>query len=142
MAATQTGVFVNFGFTGTDGLTEATLTGKGLLQSADYEPGSDEYQLKNAAGALATRVFPEVFKKATLEWIPGSSTNVAGSITSHSALVALYHTIINISACTSMPELVDSHWLVVGMKSSGSNTDAKKITLSLEQYAGITTAPA
>ena len=140
--ATQTGVKVNFAFTGTDGIAATGLTGAGLFQSADYEPGSDEKQLMSAAGDLATRVFHNAHKKATIEWIPGSATDVATAITNQTAMVALYHTILNITACASMPELIDSHWFVVGVKTNKSNTDAAKVTLTLEQHAGITAAAA
>lgn len=141
MAATQTGVFVNFAFTGTDGIAATGLTGNGLFQSYDFEYAPEEYQVKSAAGALATRVFPEIPKKATIEWIPGKDS-VANAVTAHSTIVALFHTILNITACASAPELIVSNWLVVGVKPSGSNTDAKKITLTLEAHAGITAAPA
>ena len=139
--ATQSGVLVNFGFTGTDGIAATGLTGAGLFQSADYELGCDETQLKSAAGELVTRVFANQHKKATIEWIPGAAS-VASAITAQTAMVALYHTILNITACASMPEMIDSHWLVVGVKTAKSNTDAAKVTLSLEQHAGITATPA
>jgi hypothetical protein len=140
--ATQTGIKVNFGFTGTDGIAATGLTGAGLFVSADYEPATDEKQLMNAAGDLATRVFHNLHKKATIEWIPGSATDVATAITNQTTMIALFHTIINITACASKPELIDSHWLVVGVKATGSNTDASKISLTLEQHAGITATPA
>jgi hypothetical protein len=140
--ATQTGIKVNFGFTGTDGVAATGLTGAGLFQSAEYEPGTDEKQLMSAAGDLVTRVFYNAHKKATIEWIPGSATDVATAITNQTTLVGLFHTILNITACASKPELIDSHWLVVGVKTAGSNSDASKVTLTLEQHAGITASPA
>jgi hypothetical protein len=139
--ATQTGVFVNFGFTGTDGIAATGLTGNILLQSADFEPGHDEKQIMSAAGELVTRVFHNFSKKATLE-VVASGSSVANAIAAQTSLLALNRTILNITACASKPELVDSNWLVVGVKSSGSNTDASKITLSLENHDGITATPA
>ena len=56
--ATQTGAIVNFGFTGTDGISAVGLTGNILLQSTDYEPGHDEEQIKSAAGDLARSSLP------------------------------------------------------------------------------------
>lgn len=139
--ATQTGTFVNFGFTGTDGIAATGLTGNGILQSADFEPGHDEKQIMSAAGELVTRVFHNTHKKATIEWIPGKDT-VANAITAQGTILGLMRTILSITACASKPELIDTNWLVVGVKSTGSNTDASKITLTLENHDGITVTPA
>ena len=144
--ATQTGVKVNFGFTGTDGIAATGLTmasNKGMLfQGADYSKTDDEVQLKSAAGALATRIFPNPGEKATLDFIPASDSTVAKAIEAQTAQIALYHTILNITACDSKPELVKTNWFVVGVSSKGSNTDVSKITLELEAHAGITAAAA
>jgi glucosamine 6-phosphate synthetase-like amidotransferase/phosphosugar isomerase protein len=86
-------------------------------------------------------VFHNFSKKATLE-VVASGSSVANAIAAQTSLLALNRTILNITACASKPELVDSNWLVVGVKSSGSNTDASKITLSLENHDGITATPA
>lgn len=139
MAATQSGAFVNFGFTGTDGITG--IGSGNLLQSADYEPGHEEAQIKSATGDLATRVFYNLHKKATLEVIP-SSTTAALAVGAQTTLLGLMRTIIAITACASMPELIESKWLVVGVKTAKSNADASKVTLTLEQHAGITSTPA
>lgn len=139
--ATQTGVKVNFGFTGTDGIAATGLTGNGILTSADFEHGHDEVQIKSAAGELATRVFFNTHKKATIEWIPGKDT-VANAITAQTTILALIRTVLSITACASIPELIDTNWLVVGAKVTGSNTDSAKITLSLENHDGITATPA
>jgi hypothetical protein len=140
--ATQTGKFLNVGFTGTDGLVETTMTGKILLQSANYEVSDTEAQTLNAAGDLVNRTFTNPMKKATLEVIPVSATDVAGSITNHTALLALRHTIISITTCTSMPELVQTNWFVTSTKSAKSNTEASKVTLELEAHAAITASAA
>lgn len=140
--ATQSGVKVVFGYTGTDGIAATGLTGTMQLQSHDYEAKSDEQQIMSAAGALATRIFHNPSKAATLEVIPSSATDVAGARTSKATLLALFQTILNITACADAPELVDSHWLVVSAKVSGSNTGAHKVTLTLEQHSGITATPA
>ena len=141
MAALQSGIIVNFGYTGTDGIAATGLTGNMLLQSSDFEHGHDEEQIKDATGALATRVFYNIHKKATLEVIP-SGSSVANAVTAESTLMALMRTILNITACASHPELVGTNWLVVAAKSTKSNTAASKVTLSLEQHAGITVTPA
>lgn len=140
--ATQTGVKIVFGYTGTDGIAATGLTGTMLLQSHDFEHSHDEVQIKTAAGELATRVFSNTGKKATLEVIPSSATDVAGARTSKATLLALIRTILNITACADAAELVDTNWLVVGVKTSGSNVGEHKVTLMLENNDGITATPA
>lgn len=140
--AIQTGKYVVFGYTGTDGIAATGLTGNILLQSTDFEHAHDEEQIKSAAGELVTRVFYNTNKKATLEVIASSAVDVAGARTSKTTLLALVRTVLNITACADAPELVDTNWLVVGAKSSGSNTGAHKVTLTLENHDGITATPA
>lgn len=140
--ATQTGKFVVFGYTGTDGIAATGLTGTMLFQSHDFEHAHDEEQIKTAAGELATRIFYNTNSKATLEVIPSDASAVSGARTSKATLLALVRTVLNITACADAAELVATNWLVVGAKSSGSNTGAHKVTLSLEKHAGITTTPA
>lgn len=139
--ATQTTQLVNFGFTGTDGIAATGLTGNGLFQSADVSTGHDESQYKNATGDVVTRVFANIHEKATIEWIPAKDS-VANAITAQGTLYALVRTILNITACASFPELVHTNWLVTDIKISKSNTDASKVTLSLERHAGITASAA
>ena len=131
-----------FGFTGTDGITATGLTGNGLFQSADFERAHDEEQIKNSTGDLATRVFYNKVKKATIEWIPSSTVDVAGARTAATTVDNLYLTILNITACADEPALVDTNWLVVGVKKALSNTGAQKITLTLENHDNITATPA
>lgn len=140
--ATQTGKFVVFGYTGTDGIAATGLTGTMLLQTHDFEHGHDEEQIKSAAGELVTRIFANTHRKATLEVIPSHATDVAGARTSAATVLALIRTVLNITACADAPELVDTNWLVVGAKKSGSNVGAHKVTLMLENHDGITATPA
>ena len=140
--ATQTGKYLNVGFSGADGIAATGLTGTMLLQSSSYEAADTEAQTFGASGDLVNRTFTNPMKKATLEVIPSDATNVAGAISAQTSLLALRHTILNITACASAPELIDSHWFVVSTKSAKSNTDASKVTLELEQHAGITVAAA
>lgn len=140
--ATQTGKFVVFGYTGTDGIAPTGLTGKMLFQSHDFEHKADEEQIKSATGDLVTRIFYNPCRTATLEVIPSDATNVAGAIASKTALLALARTKLEITACTDAPELVNSTWFVTSAKASGSNTGAHKVTLTLEQHTNITADPA
>ena len=139
MATTILGAAVNFGFTGTDGIAESTiLTGKIILQSADIELASDEEQVRDAAGVLASRAFYNPSSKATLEYIP-TGASISASLT-NTTLPAI-GSILSITACANIPSLVKTNWVVVpGGKISGSNTSAKKITINLEAHAGITAA--
>jgi hypothetical protein len=41
-----------------------------------------------------------------------------------------------------MPELVHTNWLITDIKEAKSNTDASKLTLSLERHTNITASPA
>ena len=133
------GVAVNFGFTGTDGIAESTtLTGKMQLQSVDYEETSDEEQVRDATGALTNRSFYNPGYRATLEYIP-SGSSLANAITA-TALPTI-GSVISITACPNMPGLIKTNWVVMpGGKITGSNTNAKRITLNLESHAGITAA--
>jgi hypothetical protein len=140
--ATQSGKFVTFGYTGTDGIAATGLTGTMLLQSHDFEHAHDEVQIKSASGDLVTRVLYNESSKATLEVIPSSATDVATARTNKATLIALKDTILNITACADAAELVSTNWLVVGVKVAGSNTGEHKVTLTMEKHAGITTTPA
>ena len=138
--ATQTGSTVIFGFTGTDGIAATGLTGNGIFVEADFEHGHDEEQIRSATGDLVNRTFYNLHKKATLTWIPAKDT-LANARTAQTTILALIRTILNITACADKPELIDTNWLVVGVKSTGSNTAASRITLTLENHDGITATP-
>ncbi len=131
------GVAVNFGFTGTDGIAESTiLTGKMQLQEADLENTSDEEQVRDALGALTNRSFYNPGFKASLRYVP-SGAAVSNAVTN--TTIPVQGTILSITACASMPDLVKTNWVVVGgVKVSGSNTKAKEVSLNLEAHAGIT----
>ena len=136
--ATQTGKFVVFGFTGTDGIAATGLTGTMLFQSHEFQAAREKLKLKGATGNTVTKIRFDEMKNATLEVIPSSATDVAGARTSKATLIALDGTILNITACADAPELVDTNWLVEDVKVVGSNTDAHKVTLTLENHDGIT----
>ena len=141
--ATQTGVKVVFGYTGTDGIAATGLTANGLFQSHDFNVTTpDEVKLKSSIGKVATRIFPEDVSNATIEWIPGDATDVAGARTNKAELLALRHTILNITACADAPELIKTNWFVDDVKVVGSNADAHKVTLTLVANDGITASPA
>ena len=143
--ATQTNLKVVFGYTGTDGIAMgSSFVGTFSLQSHTYEPHADEKQIMSADGALANRIFHNPSRKATVEVIPWSTgaLGVAGTVgvarTNKSSLLALIRTIVNVTVCDDAPELVGDHWFVVDAKAAGSNVGEHKVTLSLEEHAGIT----
>lgn len=141
--ATQTGVKVVFGYTGTDGIAATGLTGNGLFTAHTFKKSSPgEVKLYTAAGKVATRVFPEDVSDATIEWIPGDATDVAGARTNKGELLALYHTIINITACADAAELVKTNWFVESVDVAGSNVGEHKVTMALSAHDGITATPA
>ena len=136
--ATQTGSKVVFG---NSGVAATPFTGKIIVQGSDFSPTSEEKQIKGASGDLVTRIFTNPGKKATIECI-ATGTDVADARTNQSALASLYQTIVNITASTDAPHLVGSNWFVVDVKIAASNEDVSKVTLSLEQHAGITASAA
>lgn len=140
--ATQTNLKVVFSYTGTDGIAAVGLTGNMQLQSHDFESAADEKQIMSAAGDLATRIFHNPHRKATLEVIPSSATDVAGARTSKATLLGLKRTILEITACADAPELIASNWFVVSVKTAGSNVGEHKVTLNLEAHANITASAA
>jgi hypothetical protein len=132
------GAAVNFGFTGTDGIAEATiLTGKIILQSASFSNTSDMLEVLDADGDAAAVVFSNPGFSAELEYIPtGASIALARTNT---AIPAHGAAIIDITACASLPALDKTNWFVVGEpRITHSNTGVARITLSLKSYAGIT----
>lgn len=134
--ATNLGTAVNFGFTGTDGVTITGYTGY-LLQSGDLTRTADRAEIQDAAGETKSVVIFNQSDEATLEFvyygtgIAAAKTNTA--LKTPGALVV-------ISACASMPDLVQTTWQLVSHKISGGNTDAKKASLTLKLHAGVTAA--
>ncbi len=131
------GKSVNFAYTGTDGIAATLLTGKMQLQSTDLSNSTDEEQIKDSLGALVNRTFYNPGFKATLEYIPSGAA--ASDAITNTALTAI-GTIVSITACANVPDLIKTNWIVLGFKISGSNTTAKKVTLELEAHSGITAA--
>jgi hypothetical protein len=131
------GTPVNFGFTGTNGITISGISGT-LLQSADVSAEADKEEVRNGVGDIVSRGWFDQHYKAALEWVI-SGTGLANAITNTTLVGLTPGTIINITACASMPDLIASSWEVMsGAKTSGSNTVAKKFSVPLEKRAGIT----
>ena len=136
--ATSNGTAVNFGFTGSNGIVITGVSGT-LLQSADYSAEAGKDEVRSGVGDIVNRNWYDQHLKATLEWaITGSG--LAAAITNTAVAALLPGTIIVISACASVPDLVATTWEVQRVSIKGSNTNAKRVTLELEKRAGITAA--
>jgi hypothetical protein len=133
--ATNLGTAVNFGFTGTNGIT-GLATGQ-LLQSVDHTRQADVEDIRDADGDVAARVFYNPNDALTLEVIV-TGTGLAAAITNTTLQTA--GTIISITACASAPDLVATNWVVESARLAGSNVDAKRITLQLKKNASVTAA--
>ncbi len=135
--ATVNGTPVNFAFTGTGGITITGLSGV-LLQSEEITASAEKEDVRNGVGDIVAHAWFDQHYKAVLEWTI-TGTSLAAAIV-NSALSALTPgTIIAITACTSVPELVATNWEVMdGARQFGSNTNAKRISVPLEKRTGIT----
>jgi len=131
------GTPVNFGFTGTNGIAIASVSGT-LLQSADVSAEADKEEVRNAVGDIVNRNWHDQHTKASLEWaITGTSIALAVAATVLAGLTP--GVIINITACASMTDLVGSNWEVMnGAAIKGSNVTSKRFTVPLERRPGIT----
>lgn len=140
---TLNGTPVNFGFTGAadangnQGITTTGLSGA-IVQSADQTKVGDLESARNAVGDEIAHGHYNIHDEATLEYVV-TGTNIAGSIT-NTALISP-GTIINITACASMPSLVNTHWEVQsGCKITKTNTGFAKISIPMKAYPNITAA--
>ncbi len=136
--ATINGTAVNFGFTGTDGITISGISGT-LLQTADNANMADKEETRNGVGDIVTRGWYDQHQAAQLEWVV-SGSGIAAAITNSAISGLTPGTMISITTCLSMPSLVATWEVQSGAKVSGSNTTSKKISISIEKRAGITGA--
>jgi len=137
--ATINGTAVNFGFTGSNGIAITGISGT-LLQSAEQSKAADVESARNGAGDIVTRGHYDVHDEAQLEWVI-TGTGLANAITNTSLSSLAPGTIIVISACASMPDLVATSWEVQsGVKIVGGNTNFKKLSVTIHKRSGITAA--
>jgi hypothetical protein len=137
------GVPVVFGFDGpvasdgSQGITITGLTGT-LIQSADQTRVADVERIKDGRGNEVVHAWANLHDEASLEWVIAGST-LTGAISNITAHYKSPGTILAISGCTSMPSLIGTCWEVQsGVKVSGSNVGAKKITFPIHAFPGIT----
>jgi hypothetical protein len=139
MAGPANGTPVNFGFTGTNGITITGLSGT-LLQSADLSTEADVEEVRAGQGDKVSRNWYDQHLKATLEWVI-TGTGIANAIVNTAIAGVAPGTLIVISACLSVPDLVGTNWEVMsGASIKGGNTNNKRVSVSLEKRAGITAA--
>lgn len=136
--ATSNGTAVNFGFTGTNGITITGISGT-LFQNLDYSGEADKDEVRSGVGDIVNRNWYDQRLKATLEWVI-TGTGLGNAITNTAVAGLLPGTILAISAAASAPDLVATSWEVQRVSIKGSNTNAKRITIELEKRAGITAA--
>jgi len=133
---------INFGFKTTAlGITISGVTGW-LIQNGSHTKNADVYEVRDGDGDVVQRTFYNFNDDASLECIitsTGASATEAEAITNTTNALQTPGTVINITACVSMPSLVATNWQVEsGIEVSGSITDAKKVVCKLKKFAGIT----
>lgn len=136
----QNGTAVNFGFPTTAGgitISSPAISGNLILQSADETAGANNERVMDEVGNVVTSIWTDPHIKATLECVI-KAAGLAAAITATAIASLVPGTIITISACAAMPDLIATSWEVMDAKISGTNTTAKRLTLSLEKRAGIT----
>lgn len=132
------GTAVNFAFPTTPGgITYSVLSGKLILQSADQSKGARNERVTDEVGNVTTSAWTDPHDKATLEHVI-KGTGLADAITQTTLAALAVGVIITISACANMPDLVATNWEIMDSKISGTNTSAKKLSLTLEKRVGIT----
>ena len=135
--ATINGTAVNFGFQGTNGITITGVNGW-LMQSAEHTKAADLEVVRDGLGEEITHGWYNIHDEATLEVVI-TGTGLGNSLT-NTALKSP-GTILVITACTSVPELVATNWEVqAGCKVSGSNTSAKRLSCPIKKFTNITAA--
>lgn len=138
------GVAVNFGFTqsgnGTEGIVMG-LTGY-ILQSAEYSAEADKDEVRSIAGDVVSRNWYDQHRKGTLEMvITGATNSVAAALANTTLANFTPGSIITITECLSLPELVtlnNGKWEVQnGASIKGSNTNSKRLSIPIETRPGI-----
>lgn len=142
------GVAVNFGFTqsagGTQGIVMTGLTGY-ILQNADYSAEADVDDVRDLQGNKVSRNWYDQHRKGTLEFvITGTTNSIAAALANTTLANFTPGSIITITECLSMPELVtlnNGKWEVqAGASIKGSNTNSKRLSIPLETRPGIQAA--
>jgi hypothetical protein len=141
---TLNGTPVNFGFTGAadanknQGITTTGLSGA-IVQSADQTKVGDLEVCRNGIGDEVAHGHYNIHDEATLEYVVTGAALIADAVAN--TVLTSPGTIINITACASMPSLVNTHWEVQsGCKITKTNTGFAKISIPMKAYPNITAA--
>jgi hypothetical protein len=147
--ATINGTPVNFGFASTaNGITvtdfaDAAITGL-LIQSAEQSKAADSEVIRGGIGEEVSHAWHNQHDEATLEFVItgtaiGDYQTAASAIKNTLDALKAAGTLIKITACVSMPSLLGTTWEIQpGTKVTGSNTNAKRFSLPLKKFTGIT----
>jgi hypothetical protein len=135
--ATVNGTPVNFGFTGTNGITITGLSGT-LLQNVDQAKAADVENTKNGVGDVVTRGWTDIHDEATIEFVVTDSSSQAAARTATTLSSLVPGAFIAITACASRPDLVATWEVQAGAKVIGGNVNAAKISVPLHKRAGVT----
>lgn len=142
------GTAVNFAFTqsagGQQGIVMTGLTGY-ILQNADYSAEADKDEVRTIQGDITSRNWYDLHRKGTLEFvITGATNNIAAAIANTTLANFTPGSIITITECLSMPELVtlnNGKWEVQsGASIKGSNTNSKRLSVPIETRPNIQAA--
>jgi len=110
------------------------------LQSADEAVEADKEEIRSGVGDVVSRNWYDQHTKCSLEAVI-SSTGIAAALAATVLAGLTPGTIISITACASMPDLVATTWEVQsGSAIKGTNVNAKRLTIPVEKRAGITAA--
>ena len=134
--ATINGTAVNFGFTGTNGITITGISGT-LLQSADVSAESERTEVANGTGDHVTHAFFDPHFKATLEWTV-TGTSLSNAVVNTALASLLPGAFIVISACASNPDLVATGEVQSGATTKKTNKDSARLSVSIEKRTNIT----
>ena len=139
------GIAVNFAFTqsagGTMGIVITGVAGL-ILQNADYSAEADKEEVRAIAGDVISRNWYDSHRKGTLEFvITGGTNSIAAALANTTLANFTPGSIITITECLSLPELVslnNGKWEVQsGASIKGSNTNAKRLSIPIETRPGI-----
>lgn len=130
------GTAINFGFTGSNGIAITGLSGT-LLQSLDHSKGADVESVRNGLGDIVSRGWYDLHDEATIEWVI-TGTGLANAITNTTLSSLTPGAFIVVTACASDPDVVATWEVQSGAKITGSNTNAKRISVPVHKRAGVT----
>lgn len=135
--ASINGTPVNFGFTGTNGITITGISGT-LLQSATHTKTADCEVTRDGDGDEVAHAWHNQAEEAELVWV-STGTTIADAITNTGASLVAPGAQFQITACASLPNLVATTWEAQsGPRVSKSNTTSASATVPIRKLAGIT----